>query len=171
MKYLIILIVIVALQVDSCSKKQDSPQNVVATPTETQMLLQKDLVERADEMCKELGDCQQALILYSQALERDNDKAVEIYGHRAMAYYAVKDFDKAISDFTTAIERKSNESARWFFMRGLSKSMLSIEDRMGACKDFKSAKKRGFVSTNIPGAVKSFNEWVVEYCATKNLSF
>jgi tetratricopeptide (TPR) repeat protein len=171
MKYLISVIVIVTVQLNACSKKQESLQNTSETQTETRMIFHRDLVERADEMCKKEGDCERALILYTQALEQDKDNdPATIYGKRAMAYYALKNFDNAISDFTAAIERKPKESSDWYFMRGLTKSLLPIEDKAGACKDFKSAKKQGYM-TSVPRETHNFNEWVAEYCNTKELIF
>ena len=119
-----------------------------------------NLIETGDELCKEQNDLQKGISNYTKAISLSTDKA-EIYMKRGGAYFYLKDFENAISDFSTAITEKTEDPANAYFMRGLSKSLLPKEDVEGACNDFRKAKELGFSTEGLNGLNK--------YCDTNDL--
>ena len=91
---------------------------------------------------------------------KTNDNFVETYSKRAGTYYMLEKYEKAIEDYSKVIEMIPDESAQFYFMRGLSKSVLKDQDVKGACSDFRKAKELGY-NLNYPGLNK--------YCNTDDL--
>jgi tetratricopeptide (TPR) repeat protein len=60
----------------------------------------------------------------------------EIYGHRAQAYYSIKEYDKALADLNKSIELNSEYSEAYYY-RGLCYKALGQADK--AITDFQSA--------------------------------
>lgn len=63
------------------------------------------------------------------------------YFARALAFYYLKEYKKAIADMDIAIELNPNV-AQYYFDRGDAKEMLS--DFNGACRDWQTAKEKGY---------------------------
>lgn len=101
----------------------------------------------------------EAIDNYTKSIEV-NDNFVETYMKRAGTYYLVEKYEKAIEDYSKVIELIPDESAQFYFMRGLSKSVLKDQDVEGACSDFRKAKELGY-NLNYPGLNK--------YCNTDDL--
>jgi len=107
----------------------------------------------------DLQDYTPSLIDYTNAIKiKDNDPMA--YALRGGVYFVIKNYEMAIADFTKMIELDEKHSAYGYFMRGLSKSVLPVEDVSGACADFKRAKELGWVMD-----VKGLNE----YCNATDL--
>lgn len=100
------------------------------------------LIEKGDKFC-ENKEYDKGIQSYSEAL-KFNLKLDEIYSKRANAYYSIKNFKKAISDYTLALENNPENPEIIYILRGLSKSLLNPEDKKGACEDFRQAKKIGY---------------------------
>lgn len=111
-------------------------------------------------MCREKEAYEDGVIQYTKALQKDINNS-EIYKKRAGAYFALKKFDKAILDFTSAIDKNPEYLSDMYFMRGLTKSVLEKEDTKGACEDFQKAKQLGYDFSDLNG--------LNEYCGVNNL--
>ena len=168
------LLAIAILTEAGCALSSDNKLSLTSSPTatpEVRVIKSVDIVERADAMCKKEGDCRQALILYSQAI-RERGESAELLQKRGMAYYALKQIESAINDFSKAITLSEKENPELYFIRGLSRTLLKVEDREGACVDFRAAKKADFKNENVSRKeAQSFNDWLVDYCQDENLRF
>jgi len=140
----------------ACADVQKKPENEKPS---SNLSSPKNLVERADELCKKLGNCRPAIPLYTQALESDKNSA-QLYKKRGMAFYALKEIDTAISDFSKGIELSTEKDPELYFIRGLSKSLLPNDDKQGSCQDLKEAKRLGHHSFQDP----EFTKWFQGYC-------
>lgn len=151
------------LLLTACAVAQQPETKVTPTPSPEKVVVQRgDIVDRADQMCKKEGNCRLALILYTQAI-KERGVSADLFKSRGMAYYALKEVDLAIADFSKAIELQKdseNKDAALFFIRGLSRSMLEVEDRPGACSDFRTARTLGYDLDEDP----SFSKWLLGYC-------
>ncbi|MFN6944844.1 MAG: tetratricopeptide repeat protein [Cytophagaceae bacterium] len=96
----------------------------------------------------EFKDFENAIICYSTVLQLRPEFSAA-YIKRADVYFILQKYDEAIKDYSKAISIQP-ESGEAYFMRGLCKSMLSEEDTLGACEDFRHAKSLGR-NTNVPG--------------------
>ncbi|MDM7923088.1 MAG: hypothetical protein QUS14_12380 [Pyrinomonadaceae bacterium] len=149
----------------SCANSQSvqpKPEPEVSPKPQVKVINAVDIVDRADEMCRKEGDCRQAVLLYSQAIEERGESAA-LFEKRGMAFYAQKLIEPAIKDFSKAIELSKTKNPNLFFMRGLSKSLLEEEDKAGACEDFQAAKKAGYKHQDKTEG-DSFNGWLNGYC-------
>ncbi|QYO66106.1 tetratricopeptide repeat protein [Leptolyngbya sp. 7M] len=125
-----------------------------------------DVMARAEVLCKEKGDCEQAIKIYTEAIASDSNNA-ELYKKRAMVFYATKRFEQALNDLDSALEHDPPNPGELHYFRGLTKSFKRKEDKEGACRDLKEAKKLGY-KPNDPGTI---NKWIVNYCRTNTLQF
>jgi tetratricopeptide (TPR) repeat protein len=66
------------------------------------------------------------------------------YFARGLAYYYLNDYNKAIADMDKAIQLNPN-AAQYYFDRGDAKDIINDFD--GACKDWQTAKEKGY---NVP---------------------
>lgn len=157
-----LLLSFICVLLSSCGTAQTSEAEKMPLPSPTIRTINAvDIVERADQMCKQENDCAQALLLYDQAID-ERGGSTELFKKRGMAHYALKEIDPAIGDFSKAMDLQSREEkpdASLYFMRGLSKSLLEKEDREGACDDIRKALSLGWKSDD-----KSFDSWFAEYC-------
>jgi len=80
-------------------------------------------------------DYDRALELYSKILSQsENDKISSVISnHRGMVYFVLSDYEKAIADFTRAVQTNPN-NFRAYNNRGLAYRMMKIYDR--AIEDF-----------------------------------
>ena len=80
-------------------------------------------------------DYDEALILYNKILEANHDDKINsvISNHRGMVYFVLSNYEKAITDFTRAVQTNPN-NFRAYNNRGLAYRMLKIYDR--AIEDF-----------------------------------
>jgi tetratricopeptide (TPR) repeat protein len=117
-----------------------------------------NLIKKADKLCFEERKFKKANELYTSALSY-NENLPEIYTKRAGTFYGMQDFENAIKDYTKAIELNQKEVAIIYFMRGLSKTLLKIEDKEGGCADIKKAIDLGFNTSDVDG--------LDEYCNFK----
>jgi tetratricopeptide (TPR) repeat protein len=92
-----------------------------------------------------------------EAAEREFDLAIESYPDGANLYsargevrYLRKNYPAAISDFDAYLSRVPTD-AKFFFLRGLSKSLLKPEDVGGACADILEAMRYGYSMDGIKG--------------------
>jgi putative GTP pyrophosphokinase len=83
-------------------------------------------------------DYDKALRLYSQILEKSTDNKVNsvIYNHRGMVYFVLGEYEKAVQDFTHAVQLNQN-NFRAYNNRGLVYRMLKKHER--AFEDFESS--------------------------------
>lgn len=91
-----------------------------------------DLVSNYEKAGKSNNYTEQVRILTLILEKYPNEQPEKTYNNRGNAYYALKDYDKAISDYTKAIELKP-DYADAYFNRGLcyymqAKYMESISD-------------------------------------------
>ena len=82
-----------------------------------------------------------AVATYNKALEFKR-KTGWVLRCRGSAYFGQKDYQKAVEDYTAAIEANTEQLGEVYYSRGMSKAML--DDNAGACADFKKAKELGF---------------------------
>ena len=87
-----------------------------------------------------LLDYRGAIIDNSKALELEAENEEALY-NRAVARFYLKDYTKAIEDFTTILERNKNLAETYFF-RGLSKHKSG--DIESGCLDLSKAGELGF---------------------------
>ncbi len=117
-----------------------------------------DLINKADKLYYEDKKYKKANELYTSALSY-NENMSEIYTKRAGTFYAVKDFENAINDYTKVIELNPKEISSIYFMRGLCKTLLKKEDKEGGCADIKKAIDLGYNTSDLDG--------LDEYCNFK----
>ncbi len=106
------------------------------------------MVEKADKLFNRDQKYKRANELYTQALIY-NENLPEIYKKRAETFFLMQDYESAISDFTKVIESNSKDISKIYFMRGLSKTLLKVEDKDGACSDIKKAIELGYDISNL----------------------
>ncbi len=154
-----------ALMFISCTNSQSvhsRPEPEVSSSPPAKVIKAVDIVDRADQMCRKEGDCRQAVLLYSQAIEERGESAA-LFEKRGMAFYAQKLIEPAIKDFSKAIELSKTKNPNLFFMRGLSKSLLDEEDKVGACMDFQLARTAGYKYQDKTEG-ETFDSWLKGYC-------
>lgn len=88
-----------------------------------------------------------ALKLYTQILEKSTDAKVNsvIYNHRGMVYFVQADYQKAVQDFTRAIQLNPN-NFRAYNNRGLAFRMMKQYER--AFEDFESSLETDALQTD-----------------------
>ena len=102
--------------------------------TDAQYLLEFNM--QADNFEK-MKDFKSAADCYTFALNCTNDKN-KIYRKRAIVYFADKDYEKAILDYTILIESGIDNTAEMYFFRGLSKILIGD---INGCSDLSTSKK------------------------------
>lgn len=117
-----------------------------------------DLIEKADKLSIEGKNYEKAIELYTSALNF-NENQTEIYTKRGGTFYAMQDFENAILDFSKVIELNPKDISTIYFMRGLSKTLLKNEDKLGGCSDIKKAIELGYNVSDLNG--------LDEYCNFK----
>jgi tetratricopeptide (TPR) repeat protein len=117
------------------------------------------LVEKGDSFCQD-GEYDKGIRSYTAALKFDQ-KSPEAYQKRGNAYFSIKKFDLAVSDYTKALSNNPDNPEIIYVMRGLSKSLLEKEDKKGACEDFRKAKNLGYDLKEMTG--------LNEYCGADDL--
>jgi tetratricopeptide (TPR) repeat protein len=114
-------------------------------------------IEKAEKFYKE-KKYKKAIDFYTVALSY-NENLPDIYKKRAGTFFQIGDYENAIKDFTKVIELNSENTSTIYFMRGLSKTLLTKEDKEGACQDIKKAIDLGYDVSNLNG--------LDEYCSFK----
>jgi ankyrin repeat protein len=117
-----------------------------------------DLIEKADKLSIEGKNYEKAIELYTSALNF-NENQIAIYTKRGGTFYAMQDFENAILDFSKVIELNPKDISTIYFMRGLSKTLLKNEDKVGGCSDIKKAIELGYNVSDLNG--------LDEYCNFK----
>lgn len=117
------------------------------------------LIEKGDSFCQN-SEYDKGIESYTAAL-KFNQKSSEVYQKRGNAYFAIKKFDLAVSDYTKALNNNPDNPQIIYIMRGLSKSLLEKEDNKGACADFRKAKNLGYDLKEMTG--------LNEYCGSNDL--
>lgn len=117
-----------------------------------------DLIEKADKLSIEGKNYKKAIELYTSALNF-NENQIAIYTKRGGTFYAMQDFENAILDFSKVIELNPKDISTIYFMRGLSKTLLKKEDKLGGCSDIKKAIELGYNVSDLNG--------LDEYCNFK----
>ena len=117
-----------------------------------------DLIEKADKLSIEGKNYKKAIELYTSALNF-NENQIAIYTKRGGTFYAMQDFENAILDFSKIIELNPKDISTIYFMRGLSKTLLKNEDKLGGCSDIKKAIELGYNVSDLNG--------LDEYCNFK----
>lgn len=149
----------------ACGAAQMSKVESTPSPLpEARVIKAVDIVERADQMCKQQNDCRQALLLYDQAIKERGESA-DLFKKRGMAHYSLQEIEFAINDFSKAIDlrkRGEKQDVMLFFMRGLSRSLLEKEDRRSTCSDLRKAVELGYDLK----ADASFERWYVNHCSS-----
>lgn len=103
----------------------------------------------------ELGDFITAIQFFNSAIDADSMKQnLLLYSYRGSTRHKMKDYAGAIEDFTKAISLKPTRQdylKNWidaYYNRGVSKYFLN--DRQGACSDWKEALDLGLTDAAIP---------------------
>lgn len=81
----------------------------------------------------------EAIVLFDEAIKHDKNNA-EAYFFRGNAFMNLKDYNKAIEDYTLAIGIKQDYTDA-YYNRGLVKSYMG--ERNFACEDFLKAESLG----------------------------
>ena len=87
----------------------------------------------------DIGDLKGALKDYNKAIEL-NPKIADTYNNRGNVKDKLKDYKGAIKDYTKAIELDPKNT--FAFYRAIAKQ--HINDKAGACSDFRKAEKLGY---------------------------
>lgn len=114
-------------------------------------------IEKAEKFYKE-KKYKKAIDFYTVAVNY-NENLPDIYKKRAGTYFQIGDYENAIRDFTKVIELNPENTSTIYFMRGLSKTLLTMEDKEGACQDIRKAIDLGYDVANLNG--------LYEYCNFK----
>ncbi len=114
-------------------------------------------IEKAEKFYNE-KKYKKAIDFYSVAVSYGKNLP-DIYKKRAGTFFQIGDYENAIKDFTKVIELNPENSSKIYFMRGLSKTLLTTEDKEGACQDIKKAIDLGYDVSNLNG--------LDEYCSFK----
>jgi tetratricopeptide (TPR) repeat protein len=117
----------------------------------------KEVIEKAEKFYEE-KKFKKAIDYYTVALSY-NENLLDIYKKRAGTFFQIGDYENAIKDFTKVIEFNPENKSTIYFMRGLSKTLLTTEDKDGACQDIKKAIELGYDASNLNG--------LDEYCSIK----
>ncbi len=117
----------------------------------------KKAIEKAEKFYEE-KKFKKAIDYYTVALSY-NENLLDIYKKRAGTFFLIGDYENAIKDFTMVIEFNPENKSTIYFMRGLSKTLLTTEDKDGACQDIKKAIELGYDVSNLNG--------LDEYCSIK----
>ncbi len=126
MKILFILMSFLLITKSHCQSKTDAQYLL-------EFNIQGDNFEKMKDF-KSAADC------YTFALNCTNDKN-KIYRKRAIVYFADKDYEKAILDYTILIESGTDNTAEMYFFRGLSKILIGD---INGCSDLSISKKMEF---------------------------
>ena len=103
---------------------------------------QQNIIQNQSELSEsQIADIKNSVIVLSEKLINEG-YTPKICRQRANTYFVLKEYGKAIVDFTTIIENKTSDLGEVYYQRGLN--YLLISDSINACKDFKKSKELGY---------------------------
>lgn len=108
----------------------------------------ENYLQSGDILQKKLGNYQQAIAMYDQAVivMRDNQMPVLIYKcyfNRGNCNLKLKKFEQAVKDYSQTIKLKPDHAGS-YTNRGMAR--YNLKDKTGACADWKKAVELGFTS-------------------------